>query len=258
MAAVGIAAVTSIFALSQAALSDGLKDTGPLPAAAKSIVLFSGFDTAKDSEYFYQGAIVALNRDIGRDGFQLRAYGSHVDYQYDNGGTRTDGDGWQGDAMIGYKIGLGRLWAAAFIGIDYQKHQLTPDDLSNPVRGSEVGFKVAADIASLRSEGPIYFSLSGNYSTAFESYWARGRLGANLHRVTIGPEFAAFGNEGFDATRVGGFLTFDLPIAPTLPLEITLSAGHQFVSGNGSSGSGSSGSGGGEGAYFGISVSSVF
>ncbi len=61
------------------------------------------------------------------------------------------------------------------------------------------------------------------------------------------------GNSGFDATRVGAFLTFDLPITPRLPLEVTLSAGHQFVGSNGTSGTG-----GGEGTYVGVSFVSVF
>lgn len=203
----------------------------------------------------YQGAVIALNRDLGRDGVLLRAYGSHGDYEYGQGLGRTDGDSWQGDAMIGYKVGFGRAWAAAYVGVEYQRHELTPDDPTNVVRGSEVGFKVAADIASLRTEGPFYFSLSGNYSTAFDSYWSRARAGGNLHRITIGPEVAAFGNAGFDATRVGGFITFDFPVTPHLPLEVTLSTGHQFVK---DSNGGVSGSGGGEGTYFGISVSSVF
>ncbi len=251
----GLITLIACLAGGNVAMAEGLKNSTPMTSAAKSIVLFSGYDAAPDSSYMYQGAVLALNRDIGRDGVLLRAYGSHGDYEYGSGVTRTDGDSWQGDAMIGYKVGLGHAWAAAYVGIEYQKHQLTPDDLTNAVRGTEVGFKVAADIASLRTEGPIYFSLSGSYSTAFDSYWARGRVGMNMHRITVGPEVAALGNAGFDATRVGGFLTFDLPITPSLPLEITLSAGHQFVGGSGST---TTGSGGGEGTYVGVSVSSVF
>ena len=259
--AVGLVTLLSCFAGTNGATAGGLNDTVPLDPAAKSVVLFSGFDVANDAQYVYSGAIVALNRDIGRDGFVLRVYGGHADYQYLNDTVDTDGDGWQGDVMIGYKRSWGRIWAAAFIGIDYQNQQLTPDDISNPARGTEIGFKVAADMATLRTEGPLYFSLSGNYSTAFESYWARARVGANMHRVTIGPEFVALGNVGFDATRVGGFLTFDLPVTPNLPLEVTLSGGYQFVGGSDDSSGGAGtggGAGGGEGAYFGLSVSSVF
>ena len=50
------------------------------------------------------------------------------------------------------------------------------------------------------------------------------------------------------------FVTFDLKISPKLPLEVTLYAGHQFVSGNG----GATGASGGEGEYFGLSLTSLF
>ncbi len=219
----------------------------------------------KDASYSYQGVIVALNRDIGADGFVLRVYGSHTDYEYDTTNAlgapiTVDGDAWQADAMIGYKISRGHWWAAAFVGIDYQSHDLTPDDLTNRVRGSEVGAKIAVDFATLRDQGPIYAAASANYSTAFDSYWARGRLGGNLGRITVGPEAIRLGNDAFDATRVGGFAMFDLALSRTTSIEITLSGGYQFLDGNGNGGgaNGTVGSGGGEGAYFGINVSSVF
>lgn len=225
----------------------------------KAWVVFSGYDTVKDASYSYQGVVVALNRDIGADGFVIRVYGSHTDYKYDTTigvPVTVNGDAWQGDAMIGYKISRGHWWAAAYAGIDYQTHELTPNDLSNRVRGSEVGAKVAVDFATLRDQGPIYAAASANYSTAFESYWARGRLGGNLGRITVGPEAIRLGNESFDATRLGGFFMFDLALSRTTSIEVTLSGGYQYLDGN--SGTGSVGSAGGEGAYFGINISSVF
>lgn len=249
------AAAAAILLTSTVAYADGPSRRpvyAPTTSSAASMVYFSGFDSAKDADYMYQGAILALNRDIGRDGFVLRAYGSKVDYEYLNGATPTAGDGWQGDLMIGYKASAGRVWAAGYIGVDYQDFKTTPDDLAGRPRGSEVGFKVAGDVATLRNEGPLYFSLSGNYSTAFDSYWVRGRVGANLHRITIGPEYVRMGNVGFDASRVGGFVTFDLPLIPKMPLETTLSIGHQSVDGN------SNGSGGGDGTYVGVAFTSVF
>lgn len=245
--------------MGSAAAGGSLKDGyGPAYDDSKAWVLFSGFDAVKDANYAFQGLIYSFNRDIGRDGFVVRLYGSHVDYEYDSGGTRTDGDGWQGDVMIGYKISRGHWWAAGYIGVDYQDHDLTPDDPANPVRGSEVGFKVAADIATLRQGTPIYFGLSGQYSTAFDSYWARARVGLNRDRFTFGPEAIALGSDSFDAHRIGGFLTFDLNLAPRMPIEVTLSGGYQFLDGNGSGGGFGGGSGGGEGVYGGIVFVTVF
>jgi len=249
-----------------AASAQSVKDDFAAPAGGtKAWVLFSGFDAVSDASYAFQGLVVALNRDIGRDGFVLRVYGSHVDYEYNTSGVpggKVDGDGWQGDAMIGYKVSRGNIWAAAYIGVDYQNYDLTPRDPSATVEGTEWGFKVAADVATLRgvdATSPLYFSLSGNYSTAFDSYWARARVGVNRGHVTFGPEGIAMGNEGFDAQRVGAFLTFDLNIAPTMPIEVTLSGGYQFVNDdNNNGGNNGGGSGGSEGAYGGITFVTVF
>lgn len=156
------------------ASAGGLKDYGSPPEDTKAWVVFSGVDAAKDSYYTYQGVVVALNRDIGKDGFVLRLYGSHADYEYDTTNAlaapiKIDGDGWQGDAMLGYKVSRGHWWASAMVGIDWQSHGLTPLDVSNRVQGTEVGVKVAIDFATLRDQSPIYIAASGNYSTAFDS-----------------------------------------------------------------------------------------
>ncbi|HVY42198.1 MAG TPA: cellulose biosynthesis protein BcsS [Hyphomicrobiaceae bacterium] len=257
---IALGATLGLFLGSGAATAGGAKDgfVGP-DGGAKAFVMYSGFDVANDVNYAYQGLIYSFNRDIGRDGFLLRLYGSHVDYEYDNSGVpggKVDGDGWQGDVMIGYKIGRGVWWAAGYIGVDYQDHDLTPNDFSNPVRGSEVGFKVSADMATLREGTPLYFSLGGEYSTAFNSYWARARVGLNQPRYTFGPEFIAMGSDSFDAQRVGAFLTFDLNLTPTMPIEVTISGGYQFV---GDSNNGDSfGSGGGEGGYGGVNFTVLF
>ena len=251
------ALLASAVSIGAASAGGSVKDDfGPAPGT-KAWVLFSGFDMVTDASYSFQGLVVALNRDIGKDGFVLRLYGSHVDYEYDtvavpNG--KVDGDGWQGDAMIGYKISRGHIWAAAYIGVDYQSYDLTPDDLSSPVRGSEVGFKVAADVATLRTGSPLYFSLSGLYSTAFDSYWARARVGLNQGHMTFGPEAIAMGNDGFDAQRLGAFVMFDVSLVPNMPIEVTLSGGYQFLDDN----NGGNFGGGGEGAYGGIVFTTVF
>lgn len=251
--------------MGSAAAGGGLKDGYGPAIDTQAWVLFSGFDVAKDADYAFTGIIYSFNRDIGSDGFVLRVYGSHVDYEYDTTGVpggRVDGDGWQGDVMVGYKVSRGNIWAAGYIGVDYQDHDLTPSDPTNSVSGSEVGFKVAADIATLREGTPVYFSLSGQYSTAFDSYWARARVGLNRERFTFGPEGIVLGNDEFDAQRLGAFVTFDLNLSPRMPIEVTLSGGYQFVdddnNGGGGGGGFGGGSGGGEGAYGGIVFVTVF
>jgi hypothetical protein len=159
--------------------------------------------------------------------------------------------------MLGYRVNMGKAFGGVFIGADYQNFHLDPDDPFAEVRGTEWGFKVSADVATLRNGLPYYLALEGNYSTAFRTYWARARGGINLHGVTVGPEGIVLGDLEFDAQRIGGFVIFDVPLLPRLaPLEVSLHVGHQFVAGSGNGTEG--GVAGGEGTYGGVVLTFVF
>jgi hypothetical protein len=211
---------------------------------------YSGFDTARGDRYFFSEVTVALNGDLSRNGFVLRAHGSRDDYDLEPG----NGRGYQADLMLGYRVSGSRMDSAIYVGVDYQNYRLRPDDPTAEVRGTEWGFKVAADLEALRGEEPVYYALAGEYSTAFQSYWARGRVGATLWGITFGPEAAALGDVSFGAQRIGGFAIFDLKLLPRMtPLEVSLYAGHQFVSD-----SSDGGPGGREGAYGGVTIGILF
>ena len=251
------AALTGVIALAGGAYAGGLKDYyEPEPISSpKSTVTFSGADWAKHSSYFYSGVIHALNRDLGRDGVVLRGFAGVPLFEYRADqfeGGWVDGDGIQGDLMIGYMWQRPFVTFSAYVGIDYQDYDLTPNDPTAKVNGSETGFKVAADLTSAY-ESPFYFNLHGSYSTAFDTYWARGRIGYNAGRFVIGPEVIAMGNDGFDAHRVGGFATLRFELSPAITTEITAYAGHQFMDHEHEASYS-----GGEGTYGGVGLSLVF
>lgn len=244
-------------AVATAAQADGTNDHySPAPvAAAKSTVTFSGSDWARDASYFYSGVLLALNRDLGQDGFVLRGFAGVPMYEYDAAavpGGVVDGDGIQGDLMIGYMWHREHFTFIGYAGVDYQDFDLTPNDPSSKVNGSEVGFKVAGDLTSAYGS-PFYWNLHGSYSTAFETYWTRARVGYNAGRFVVGPEFVAMGSEGFDAQRVGGFVSVRIELSPAISSEISAHVGHQFVNDDGQNGSS-----GGEGTYGGVGFSLVF
>ena len=250
-------AVTSVLVLggwsAGAARADGMPSRGGAGEPVERGVWFGGYDTVKGSNYYFDGIIVALNGNMNRDGLALRLYGSRVDYDLSPG----DGRGYQGDIMLGYHFTRGMTSGAIYVGVDYQDYKLKPDDPTAEVRGSEVGFAVAGNLETSRDQ-PYYVSLAGKYSTAFESYWGRVRAGLNRGRFTFGPEAIAFGDVEFDAQRLGGFLTFDLKLIPRMPLEVTLSAGHQWVSDTGGGGGTVTSVGGGEGTYGLVVISTTF
>jgi hypothetical protein len=212
---------------------------------------YSGYNAARGDNYVFSGATVALNGDLDKDGYHLRVSGGWVAYDLNPG----HGRGYQGDVMLGYRATRGIIDSGLYLGVDFQHYD--PDDPTEEVRGTEWGFKVAADLETDREETSIYFALAAEYSTSFQTYWTRARVGPSLLGFAFGPEAAAFGDVGFDAQRLGAFFIWDLKVPGMSPVEVTLYGGHQFVAGSGGDGVGG-GVGGGEGPYGGISFSTRF
>jgi Cellulose biosynthesis protein BcsS len=250
-------------AIGTSAYADGSIKYGAVPEQPPERgVVFGGVDIVNGAQYYFDGIIVSLNGDMNKDGFVLRAYGSLVDYDLNPG----HGQGLQTDLMLGYHINRDRYDASIYIGGDWQNYTLHPENFTDNPRGTEFGFKVAADMETSK-ELPYYLALNGMYSTAFDSFWVRARTGFNRDgfyrdRITFGPEAIVMGNTGFDAQRVGGFVTFDLKLLPGRPpVEITFSSGYQFVNGsnNDSTSTGNnSSSGGGQGVYGAVVLSTTF
>ena len=222
----------------------------PVDHGPTSTVVFSGVDFAQDSYAAWSGIIVSLERDLSKNGFMFRAVGVNAGYEYDTVGGEIDGDAWIGDVMLGYQFYHRGIRAAAYIGAEYQDHDLTPNDPTNEVNGDEAGFKVVAELDSPYNSR-FYYSLIGSYSTAFDTYWTRARVGLRHDRFLFGVEGGGSGNEGYDAQRIGGFLDFPVPMGP-LAGNVTLNGGYQFADED------AAGFGGGEGAYGGIGYSFSF
>src|SRR4029453_8043009 len=116
------------------AKAEGLKDSVPTTTLdTKRGVWFGGVDVVTGATYSFDGVILALNRDISKDGWALRAYGSRVDFDQDPTG---DGRGWQGDLMLGYLFHRNAFSGGIYLGADYQNYKLSPDDPTTSVRGA--------------------------------------------------------------------------------------------------------------------------
>ena len=233
-------AISVCASLSAPAAADGRNRNGNggggyVADTTYSTVAISGVDVSRNADYYYSGVYYALNRDLSRDGFLVRVLGVRGFYEYDlfdAGVIDVHANYWVGDAMIGYQWVRGGVDVAALIGVEYQDHSLSLPDFTNPLQGSEVGFKVAADIESNGNDNsPWYFALGGSYSTAFDSYYALGRIGHKFGRFTVGPEAWALGDVSGDAQRLGGFVAWDVKLGDTLG-NISFSVGHQFSDGD--------------------------
>jgi hypothetical protein len=207
----------------------------------------AGFDVAPQSLYWYTAAIAAVNGDIAKSGFLLRTYGSLAVFEYATtavAGT-VDGELWQADIMPGYQFVRGNITFGGYAGVDFQQAQLSPNDPTNQVNGSATGIKVEGHVYLYAdAKQPIEASLAGQYSTAFDTYYAELRVGARLvDKLFIGPDASVDGDIGYDAQRLGGYAKYTFEPVKGMPLDVTLVAGHQFVSGGGS------GFGGGAGTF---------
>lgn len=204
---------------------------------AYSIVTTSGGEVTNGAWEGYSGAYFAFNRDFSRDGWIGRIYGAAGRYDHefntDLDHVTVDGDYWNGDVMFGYLWVRGGLDFAVLLGGDFQERKsvwVSMDPLfSGRERDDEFGFKVAADLETNgEDDSPFYVSLGGSYSTAFDTYYALGRVGYNFDRFTIGPEAWALGDDSGDAQRLGGFLKLNYELG-TVASAITVSGGYQFT-----------------------------
>ena len=236
----------ALISLPMAAWADGmkgsLKDSGTVETVY-SHMIFGAIDVSKDAWQSHSGLIYAFNRDLSKEGFLFRTYGSYGRYEYDVGFKGTE---WQGDVMLGYQWVRDRVDISLSAGVDFINHRVRPFDALNPVTGHETGFKVAGDIETrtFALNLPYYFMLDGDYSTAFESYYALGRAGIHRNNFVFGVEGWLFGDESGDAQRLGGFAMWERNVRSDLLMDVTLSGGWQF-----SDDSGTVGSYAAEGAY---------
>jgi hypothetical protein len=238
-----VAAVCSlVFCLGAAGVSDAAD--APLPAGpgapsvrTYSTVTFAGIDARDQSYYGYAGIIHALNRNLATDGFLFRAMGLYNRYDYSStavAGGSVDGRMTAFDVLFGYQKFYEGFVGRAYIGLDYERHRLSPDNQLDSNRGSDYGIKVRGELETFY-DSPFYGSLLASYGSARERYWVRGRVGQNFQGVIFGPEGVATGNPETDEQRVGIFATFRNP--GLTPIELSVSGGYSNTNGNRGGGS---------------------
>jgi hypothetical protein len=212
-AAIGLLTSAAI-AIPSANADGSFKDTPTI-----STVMWTGIDKSLGAFAEFSGFITALNGDISATGFLVRGDGLYV--------HTSEGQVWEGSPLIGYQVVRNGLTVSGFIGPDFRK---LPDSNITTVSGYETGFKVRASIET-DDEAQFVGNVHGEYSTAFESYWARARLGYNHKDFLIGPEGTLIGNDSFRAERGGAFIT--IPLAQTLgrSADMTIAGGYQWVKG---------------------------
>lgn len=197
-------------------------------AFAADTDVFAGFSSASRSKFAYVGGIKAMNGDLEKNGLLLRGMIFSGRYDYDTVGVAS---GKVDGKLVGAELGVGYQWFnpgsrfSLYGGIDHPDHDLSPDDPGNKVKGSKTGAQVQAEIETRGS--PLYGNLIAKYSSAWGSYWVRGRAGYTFGSVVVGPEAIGMGSESFKEHHYGLFLAVPVSKATSL----SLSAGHRTSTG---------------------------
>ncbi len=182
------ATLTALFVLlfPGAALADGVNS----PFGS---LVYGEIGAASGTRDYYSMLLTAVNGDIAKPGILLGVEGNLGVFEYDKAWRASvDGDAWMGSALIGYQSTRDDIYFSVYGGVDLQSITLSPVDLANPVRGERAGAKAEAVLLTGPSK-PFYLEMNSSISTAFETYFARVRVGQvvpelSVSDLAIGPE----------------------------------------------------------------------
>ncbi len=206
----------------------------------ESSVVYSELDISKHDVNFYSTFITALNkdRDLDKDGWLFRVEGLIDGYTYSGGLDRAqaqiNGTEWQGAAFVGYQIVRDEITYSGFAGVDVPSIILSPNDPTNPARGTQVGFKVKGEVET-DLEKTWYLDITADYSTAFQTYDSRLRPGWKFgqgkteYQTVVGPEASFLGDETFDGQRLGLFVLIPIAINKDTTAQFIVAGGYQWV-----------------------------
>ncbi|AWN49598.1 cellulose biosynthesis protein BcsS [Methylobacterium terrae] len=135
--------------------------------------------------------------------------------------SRVTGYQEEGSVMAGYEWVWRDAALAGFIGFNARSNQLSIVDPGNPVVGTGVGLRVAANFYANPTDRTMV-SAYGSYSTKFNAYYSRVRLGYMVaDGVYIGPEALFLGDDFFRQYRIGAHLSG----VKFGPVQMSLAAG---------------------------------
>ena len=127
---------------------------------------------------------------------------------------------YQAAAAPGYQFTLGTVILKSYLGVGYELREVAPPDASKPLSGAYWGAQAALEAwAPLGADG--WMSADASYFTGTSSRAISMKLGYRARPwLSLGPEFAAFGDADDTSGRAGAFVRID-----ALGVETTLAGG---------------------------------
>jgi len=132
----------------------------------------------------------------------------------------VDGHASTLEAMIGYQKVMESYTLRGYVGLDYEHHRLSPNNIYDSNRGTHLGAKVHGEFET-DFAAKNYVALMASYGSAVDQYWARARAGRDFGGFVVGPEVLIKGDNEYNERRIGAFLN----LRNILPAMFTVSAG---------------------------------
>jgi outer membrane immunogenic protein len=191
---------------------------------SNNIMAFTGLDVSKFSVSGWIGTLIAPSKDLDTSGVRVWLVGESGGYLYHDGAAAFHGIYESGEVLAGYGFEGDNYSINLLAGPNAINHMVSPYDPTNHVQGTEGGIKFRADAYLTPATGFMSYS-EGEYSTAFQTYWAREKIGFDVthgQEIYVGPEVAVLGDERFNQWRVGAHIS-NMKIGK---IQVDLSAGY--------------------------------
>jgi len=169
-------------------------------------LFYSGTDLWRFGAFMHGGVLWSPD-GINREGFTLKLLMAGGAYRYQAGESNVTGRQLLASVLPGWRFKQGRSESTIYLGLDLQNHRLSPDDIGNPLRGTHMGLRFAADVWLQPGEN---FMAAGAFSisTIQTTYWGRAQFGVRIPELGwIGPEAHLFSDLGYHQYSFGVHLT---------------------------------------------------
>lgn len=198
---------------------------------------FGGIDLADAVTFAWAGATYAPAGTLIEDGWRVRFVGGAGRYTYFTSivpGGVNDANVYTAELLGGYRktfdnIFGHRVYAGAFVGVNYEDQLLALPDPFNPTQGNEAGIKAVLEIYSRIAQHYILIA-NVSASTAHKKHFAKASIFYELNAFwSLGGEIVTMGDARYSENRAGlaASLTWHSKI-------LTLSAGALDNTGRGS------------------------
>jgi hypothetical protein len=184
--------------------------------------------------YGHAGLVLPFPGSTLGGGLVHRYWLDYQGYNYEGSGSqKIDATVLGGEAAMGYQVSGPKGWTAFYAGLRVNDTDLSPDDPTSKVRGTQLRLKVLAE--GEREFIPAWFaSASTSYVFGNKAYWVRGRLEHKFsNSLRTGPEVITHGDPDYRVWQVGWVLGGIRLIGKS---DLMIKGGARFADGMGPNG----------------------